>query len=248
MELEGKSILITGAGSGFGEEMARLFAANGAKIVVADLNGDAAKRVALELGNQAVACQGDVSSSQDVKSMIDSATGSFGSLDIVVNNAGTTHRRQPLLDVEEDEFDKVFAVNVKSIFLSAKHAVPLFRQQGHGVFLNIASTAAVRPRPGLVWYNGSKSAVVGLTKSMAVELASDNIRVNALNPVAGETPLLKEFMGEDTPEIREQFKSVIPLGRFSEPRDIAEAALYLCSDRANFITGVCMEVDGGRCI
>ena len=248
MELEGKSILITGAGSGFGEEMARLFAANGAKIVVADLNGDAAKRVALELGNQAVACQGDVSSSHDVKSMIDSATGSFGSLDIVVNNAGTTHRRQPLLDVEEDEFDKVFAVNVKSIFLSAKHAVPLFRQQGHGVFLNIASTAAVRPRPGLVWYNGSKSAVVGLTKSMAVELASDNIRVNALNPVAGETPLLKEFMGEDTPEIREQFKSVIPLGRFSEPRDIAEAALYLCSDRANFITGVCMEVDGGRCI
>ena len=180
--------------------------------------------------------------------MIAFAGATFGRLDIVVNNAGISHRNQPLLNVTEEEFDRVFQVNVKSLFLTARHAVPVFRKQGGGCFINIASTAGVRPRPGLVWYNGSKGAVITITKAMAVELAPDKIRVNCLNPVAGETPLLATFMGEDTPERRAQFKAVIPLGRFSQPRDIANAALFLASDEADFITGVGLEVDGGRCV
>jgi 3-oxoacyl-[acyl-carrier protein] reductase len=248
MDLKDKVTIVTGAGSGFGAAIARRFAAHGAKVLIVDLNEDAAVRVATDIGSSALSCKADVSKSDDVKAMVESSIKAFGRIDILVNNAGITHRRQPMLDVAEEEFDRVYAVNVKSIYLSALHTVPVFRKQGHGVFLNIASTAGVRPRPGLVWYNGSKSAVIGLTRSMAIELAEDNIRVNALNPVAGDTPLLKEFMGGDTPELREQFMAPIPLGRFSQPNDIAEAALYFCSDRASFITGVCMEVDGGRCI
>jgi len=248
MRLQNKVAIVTGGGSGFGEGIVKRFAAEGAKVVVADINEDAAKRVAGEVGAAAIAVRADVSVSADVKAMVQAAVDAFGRLDIVVNNAGYTHRNQPMLDVDEETFDRVYDVNVKSIYLSAIHAVPVFRGQGGGVILNVASTAGVRPRPGLTWYNGSKGAAITLTKSMAVELAPDRIRVCALNPVAGETGMLHLFMGEDTPEKRAQFKATIPLGRLSLPQDIANAALFLCSDEAEFLTGVCMEVDGGRCI
>ncbi|HYH18699.1 MAG TPA: SDR family oxidoreductase [Azospirillum sp.] len=248
MRLQNKVAIVTGGGSGFGEGIVKRFAAEGAKVVVADINEDAAKRVAAEVGDAARAVRADVSVSADVRAMVQAAVDAFGRLDIVVNNAGYTHRNRPMLEVDEETFDRVYDVNVKSIYLSAIHAVPVFRGQGGGVILNVASTAGVRPRPGLTWYNGSKGAAITLTKSMAVELAPDRIRVCALNPVAGETGMLHLFMGEDTPEKRAQFKATIPLGRLSLPQDIANAALFLCSDEAEFLTGVCMEVDGGRCI
>ena len=248
MRLQGKVAIITGGGSGFGEGMAKRFAAEGAKIVVADINEEAARRVASGIGNSATAVRADVSVSGDVKAMVDAALTAFGRLDILVNNAGYTHRNGSMLEVDEATFDRIFAVNVKSIYLAAQHAVPVFRGQGGGMILNIASTAGVRPRPGLTWYNGSKGAAITLTKSMAVELAPDKIRVCAINPVAGETGMLHLFMGEDTPEKRAQFKASVPLGRLSKPQDIANAALFLCSDEAEFLTGVCLEVDGGRCI
>lgn len=246
--LEGKVALVTGAGSGFGEGIARRFAEEGARIVVADINAEAGAAVARSIGDSAIFVAMDVSRDADMAAGVEAAVGRFGRLDILVNNAGYTHRNQPMLEVSEEDFDRVYAVNVKSVFLGARHAVPRFRQQGGGVILNIASTAGIRPRPGLTWYNGSKGAVITLTKSMAAELAPDSIRVCALNPVAGETGMLHLFMGEDTPERREQFRATIPLGRFSQPLDIANAALFLCSDEAEFLTGVCMEVDGGRCI
>jgi len=248
MRLQDKVAIVTGGGSGFGEGMAKLFAAEGAKVVVADINGEAAQRVASEIGHGAVAVKADVSVNADVKAMVEAAVSAFGRLDILVNNAGYTHRNGPMLDVDEATFDRVYAVNVKSIYLAAQHAVPVFRGQGGGMILNIASTAGVRPRPGLTWYNGSKGAAITLTKSMAVELAPEKIRVCAINPVAGETGMLHLFMGEDTPEKRAQFKASVPLGRLSQPKDIANAALFLCSDEAEFLTGVCLEVDGGRCI
>jgi 3-oxoacyl-[acyl-carrier protein] reductase len=246
--LKGRTALVTGAGSGFGEGIARRFVEEGAKVVVSDINDEAGNRVADSLGASATFVHMDVSSDAEVAAGVKSAVESFGRLDILVNNAGYTDRNGPMLDVPEEEFDRIYAVNVKSIYLGARHAVPVFRAQGGGVILNIASTAGVRPRPGLTWYNGSKGAVITLTKSMAVELAPDRIRVCALNPVAGETGMLHLFMGEDTPERRAQFRSTIPLGRFSQPLDIANSALFLCSDEAEFLTGVCMEVDGGRCI
>lgn len=246
--LDGKAALITGAGSGFGEGIARKFVEEGARVIVADINDDAGAAVASSLGAAARFVHADVSRGADMAAAVAAAVDHFGRLDILVNNAGYTHRNAPMLEVTEDEFDRIYAVNVKSVYLGAIHAVPLFRKQGGGVILNIASTAGVRPRPGLTWYNGSKGAVITLTKSMAVELAPDAIRVCALNPVAGETGMLHLFMGEDTPERRAQFQSTIPLGRFSQPRDIANAALFLCSGEAEFLTGVCMEVDGGRCI
>lgn len=248
MRLQDKVAIITGAGSGFGEGMARRFADEGAKIIVADINDEGGQRVAGEIGDAARFVHADVSSDADAAAMVAAAQEIFGGLDILVNNAGYTHRRGSMLDVPEDVFDRIFAVNVKAIYFAALHAVPVFQAAGGGVILNIASTAGVRPRPGLTWYNGSKGAAITLTKSMAVELAPDKIRVCALNPVAGETGLLEKFMGEDTPEIRQQFTATIPLGRFSQPLDIANAALYLCSDEAEFMTGVCLEVDGGRCV
>jgi 3-oxoacyl-[acyl-carrier protein] reductase len=246
--LDGKAVLITGAGSGFGEGIARKFVEEGARVIVADINDDAGAMVADSLGAAARFVHADVSRDADMAAAVAAAVDHFGRLDILVNNAGYTHRNAPMLEVTEDEFDRIYAVNIKSVYLGAIHAVPLFRRQGGGMILNIASTAGVRPRPGLTWYNGSKGAVITLTKSMAVELAPDAIRVCALNPVAGETGMLHLFMGEDTPERRAQFQSTIPLGRFSQPRDIANAALFLCSGEAEFLTGVCMEVDGGRCI
>lgn len=251
MRLEDKVALITGGGSGFGEGMARRFAEEGARVVVADIDAGQAARVAGEVeaaGGAALAVTADVSRDESVRAMIEATVERFGRLDVLVNNAGIAQRRRPMLEVPEDEFDRIYAVNVKSVYLTARHGVPQMRAQGGGVILNTASTAAVSPRPGLTWYNGSKGAVVTLTKSMAVELAGDKIRVNALNPVIGETGLTAEFMGGDTPELRKQFLATIPLGRMSTPLDIANAALFLASDEAEFITGVCLEVDGGRCV
>ncbi|MDR6382186.1 SDR family oxidoreductase [Paraburkholderia caribensis] len=252
MRLTGKTAIVTGGGSGFGEGIAKTYAREGANVVVNDLNGAAAERVASEIalaGGKAVAVAGDVTRASDWSALRAAAIEDFGSVQIVVNNAGTTHRNKPVLDVTEDEFDRVYAVNVKSIYWSVHEFVPYFREQGGGVFVNIASTAGVRPRPGLVWYNGSKGAVIVASKALAVELGPDRIRVNCVNPVIGETGLLKEFMGvDDTPENRQKFLAGIPLGRFSTPQDIANAALYLASDEAEFITGVCLEVDGGRCV
>ncbi len=247
MRLQGKVALVTGAGGGFGEGIARLFAAEGARLVCADLRAEAASSVAGSIGG--VAVTGDVSRGPDVQAMVDAAVSSFGGLDIVVNNAGTTHRNRPLLEVEADEFDRVYAVNVKSIYWMAQAAVPVLRKQGRGgSLINISSTAGIRPRPGLVWYNGSKGAVNTITHCMATELAPDNIRVNSVCPVIGATNLLTEFMGTpDTPENRARFLASIPLGRMSTPADIANACLWLAEDASSFITGVLLPVDGGRC-
>ncbi|MCT8970491.1 MULTISPECIES: SDR family oxidoreductase [Microbaculum] len=245
--LEGKVAVVTGGASGFGEGIARRFAEEGARVVVADLNGDGAKAVADDIGAKAVAVKADVTSGADVKAMIAAATDGFGGLDILVNNAGYTHRNKPMTEVSEAEFDRILAVNAKAIYLAAQDAVPAMEAKG-GVIITTASTAGLRPRPGLTWYNASKGFAITATKSMAVELAPKKIRVNCLCPVAGETGMLHLFMGEDTPQMREKFISTIPLGRLSTPLDIANAALWLASDEAQFITGVALEVDGGRCI
>lgn len=246
MRLKNKTAIVTGAASGFGEGIARKFAAEGARVVVADINGPAASALAKELG--ATATTTDVSSNASVQEMARAAMSAFGRIDILVNNAGIGHLPQPMEQLSEDEFDRLFAVNAKSVYLTARHIVPLMKASGGGAILNIASTGGVSPRPRLTWYNASKGWMITATRGMAVELAPSKIRVNALNPVAGETPLLKTFMGEDTPDIRAKFLSTIPLGRFSTPQDIGNAACFLCSDEASMITGVALEVDGGRCI
>lgn len=248
MRLKDKTAIVTGAGSGFGKGIAMRFAKEGARVGVIDINAEAAREVASQIGNSAFAMEADVSIDGDVSRMVQEALDRWRQLDILVNNAGTTHRNQPMTEVTEEEYERIFAVNVKSVYLGAKHVVPVMKKQGFGVILNVASTAGVRPRPGLVWYNTSKGAMMTATKAMAIELAGEKIRVNAINPVAGETGMLHLFMGEDTPEKRAQFISSIPLGRLSLPEDMANAALFLCSDEAEMITGLCMEVDGGRCI
>lgn len=246
MRLKDKVAIVTGAAQGFGAGIARLYAAEGAKVLACDLNGAGAEAIARELGGEAIGLACDVSMLADAKAMVAAALKRFGRLDIVVNNAGTSHRNKPLTEVSEEEFDRVYAVNVKSLYNFAIVAVPVM--QSGASFVNIGSTAGLRPRPGLTWYNGTKGAVHLISKSMAVELAPKGIRVNVIAPVAGETPLLSTFMGEDTPEIRAKFKAVIPLGRFSTPLDIAKAALFLASSEAEFITGTVLEVDGGRCV
>ena len=249
MRLKNKVAIVTGAASGFGAEIARLFALEGAMVVVSDINLAGAKTVAAEIGSAALAIEADVSLRPDIDHLVTSCIAEFGVPDIVVNNAGFTHRNQPLLGVDEALFDKVFAVNVKSIFHMVGAVVPHMRRRGSGVILNIGSTAGIRPRPGLTWYNGSKAAVNLLSKSLAVELGKDGIRVNVICPVMGETGMLSDFMGvTDTPENRATFISTIPLGRLSRPTDIARAALYLASDDAEFITGVEFPVDGGRTV
>ncbi|WP_265919193.1 SDR family oxidoreductase [Cupriavidus nantongensis] len=252
MRLANKVAIVTGGGSGFGEGIAHTFAREGANVVVADLREEAAERVAAAIrdaGGRARAVRADVSREADTEAMREAALAVFGDVHIVVNNAGTTHRNKPILEVTEDEFDRVYAVNVKSIYWSARAFIPHFRRRGGGVFVNIASTAGIRPRPGLVWYNGSKGAVITASKAMAAELGPDNIRVNCVNPVIGATALLEEFMGmPDTPENRARFLATIPMGRMSTPQDVANACLYLASDEAAFITGTCIEVDGGRCV
>jgi 3-oxoacyl-[acyl-carrier protein] reductase len=246
MRLEGRIAVVTGAGGGFGEGIARLFAAQGARVVVTDLNAAAAERVAGEIGGIAVA--GDVAVGADVQAMVDAAVTGFGGLDIVVNNAGTTHRNQAMLGVGEHEFDRVYAVNVKSIYWMTQSAVPVLRAQGRGgSIINISSTAGIRPRPGLVWYNGTKGAVNTMTQCMAIELAPDNIRVNAVCPVLGATGLTELFVGQpNSPEVQQRFLSTIPLGRMSTPFDIANACLWLAEEASSFITGVLLPVDGGR--
>jgi 3-oxoacyl-[acyl-carrier protein] reductase len=244
--LAGRTAIVTGGGSGFGAGIVARFAAEGARVMVADINADAAGAVADSVDG--IACAVDVSDAASVAAMAASARAAFGTPDILVNNAGITHVAGPMEDVEEAMFDRVMAVNNKAVYLAARQFVPAMKAAGGGVILNIASTAGVSPRPNLSWYNASKGWMITATRAMAVELAPFGIRVNAVNPVAGETPLLASFMGEDTPEMRARFLSTIPLGRFSQPADIAAAALFLCSDDAAMITGVAMEVDGGRCI
>jgi 3-oxoacyl-[acyl-carrier protein] reductase len=250
MRLKDKVALVTGAGSGFGAGIARRFAEEGARVIVNDVDAASADRVAGELGAGAAAVRGDVTRAADWSTLMDAAQSRFGRLDVVVNNAGWTHRNKSCLEVSEAEFDRVFAVNVKSIYLSAVHAVPLFRRQGGGCFVNIASTAGVRPRPGLTVYNASKGAVILMSKSMAAEFGPDRIRVNCVNPVfSPDTALSAEFAGGSvTDEARKRFLATIPLGRFSTPLDVANACLYLASDEAGLVSGTCIEVDGARCV
>jgi 3-oxoacyl-[acyl-carrier protein] reductase len=249
MRLKDRTAIVTGAGSGFGAAIARAFAREGALVVVQDLDGAAAERVAGEVGEAAVASAGDVTDAEAVARAVAAATALGGRVDVVVNNAGYTHRNKPMLEVTEEEFDRIFAVNVRAIFLMTRAVVPAMRDAGGGVILNIGSTAGVRPRPGLTWYNASKGAVNLVSKSMALELAPDRIRVNCVAPVMGATGMLEAFMGlPDTAENRAKFVATIPMGRLSEPEDIAEACVYLASDTAAFVTGVVLPVDGGRTV
>jgi 3-oxoacyl-[acyl-carrier protein] reductase len=246
--LAGKTAIITGAAAGFGEGMAKRFAEEGANVVVADLNHKGAETVAAAIGKKAIAVEVDVSRKHDIDAMVAAAMDTFGRVDIMINNAGFTHRNGSMLEVDESTFDLITAVNMKAIYYATLAVVPIMEMQGGGSIITTASTAGLRPRPGLTWYNASKGWAITATKSMAVELAPKNIRVNCLCPVAGDTGMLSLFMGEDTPEKRAQFKASIPLGRLSTPLDIANAALWLASSEAEFITGVALEVDGGRCI
>jgi 3-oxoacyl-[acyl-carrier protein] reductase len=248
MRLKEKGVIVTGAGQGFGLGIAETFAREGARVACLDFNAELARSAAARIGAGAIALTCDVSKKDQVEAAVQAAVGSFGRVDAIVNNAGTSHRNRPMLEVDEAEFDRIFAVNVKSIFLMAHALIPHMREKGGGVIVNIGSTAALRPRPGLTVYNASKGAVHLMSKSMAVEFAPDNIRVCAIAPVAGETPLLATFLGSDTPERRAAFKATVPLGRFSTPQDVANSALFLVSDEAAFLTGVVLEVDGGRCI
>lgn len=248
MRLSGKAAIVTGGASGFGAGIVRRFILEGARVVIADINGDAAREMADELGDAALGLQVDVSSADDVETMVKSTLRSLGGIDILVNNAGVGHKPEPMETLSEEMFDRIFDVNIKAIYRTAQQVVPIMKENGAGAILNIASTGGVSPRPNLTWYNASKGWVITATRSMAVELAASGVRVNALNPVAGETPMLKTFMGEDTPEIRAKFLASIPIGRFSTPEDMGAAACFLCSDDASMITGVALEVDGGRCI
>jgi 3-oxoacyl-[acyl-carrier protein] reductase len=248
MRLLGKTAIVTGGASGFGAGIVRKFVNEGARVIIADLNTDMAEELAAQIGGEVRVIRCNVADDTSVRGMVKAAQTASGQIDILINNAGTTHLPASMEEVSEADFDKVFAVNCKSVYLTAKYIVPLMKAKRSGAILNVASTAGVSPRPRLNWYNASKGWMNNATKGMAVELAPSGVRVNAINPVAGETPLLKTFMGEDTPEVRAKFLSTIPLGRFSTPEDMGNAACYLCSDEASMVTGVCMEVDGGRCI
>lgn len=249
MRLQGKRALVTGAASGFGRGIVQAYAREGAKVAIVDIDLEGAKTVAAELGEGAIAVECDVSKGDQVQAAVERTVAAFGGVDIVVNNAGWTNANAPLMETDEETFRRIYDVNVLSIFHMTKTCVPIWRDAGGGVMLNVGSTAGIRPRPGLTWYNSSKGAVNLMTKSLAVELAPDRIRVNCIAPVMGATGLLEQFMGmKDTPENRQKFIATIPLGRLSEARDIANAALYLGSDEAEFITGVVLEVDGGRTV
>jgi len=244
--LEGKVAVVTGAAQGFGYGIAETYAREGAKVACLDIQSEAAKTAAAKIGAGAFGVGCDVAKAHDVNAAFAKIEAALGPIDILVNNAGTSHRNKPIMEITEEEFDRVFDVNVKSIFLTARAVIPSMRARGGGVIINVGSTAGIRPRPGLVWYNASKGAVNLGTKAMAIELAPDRIRVCAIAPVAGETPLLATFMGEDTPEKRAAFKATVPLGRLSTPEDMAKACLFLAEHE--FLTGVVLEVDGGRCV
>ena len=252
MRLENKVAIITGAASGFGSGTARLFAAEGAAVVVADISDETGESIVDSIntsGGKAVYVHADVTSRQDTRNMIDAAEKLGGRLDILINNAGYSHSNKEFSTVTDQEFDRVYDVNVKAVFIAVQEALPVFRRNGGGCIINTSSTAALRPRPGLAVYCSSKGAVSNLTKALAVELAPDMVRVNAICPVIGETGMLETFMGvPDTPENRKKFEATIPLGRFSTPNDIAQTMLFLSSDDAEFLTGVALEVDGGRCV
>ena len=248
-QLEGKIAIVTGGAAGFGEGIVRTYVEHGAKVVIADLDAAKGEALAKELGASAVFVRCDVSIGPDVEALVKACVDAFGTPEVVVNNAGTTHTNRPLMEVDEATFDRMFAVNVKSIFHMTRAVVPLMRAAKKGVMLNVGSTAGIRPRPGLTWYNGSKGAVNLLSKSLAVELGPDRIRVNAICPVMGETGLLEKFMGmPDTPQNRERFVATIPLGRLSKASDVAAVALFLASDAAEFLTGLEVPVDGGRTV
>ena len=248
MRLENKTAVVTGAASGLGKAIVEKFLEEGSKVIIVDINEDAGRELSENLGSRTLAVSADVGDANSVENLQKSIFESFEKVDVVVNNAGITHLPTPLDEVTEEDFDRVFRVNCKSVYLMAKSFVPNLKNQGGGSILNIASTAGVSPRPNLNWYNSSKGWMNTATRTMAVELAPFGVRVNAVNPVASETPLLASFMGEDTPEMRQKFLSTIPLGRFAQPEDIANAACYFSSDEASMVTGVCMQVDGGRCI
>jgi 3-oxoacyl-[acyl-carrier protein] reductase len=247
MRLEGRTALVTGAGSGIGKAIAATYGREGACVALADVNLDAAKAAARAIGNNAIALRCDVTRKADIAAAVAETLAAFGALDILVNNAGATHVNKPMLEIGDDEFDRIFAVNVKGVFQFCQAVVPHFRAAGGGTIINIGSTAGLRPRPGLSAYNATKGAVHTLTKSLAVELAADRIRVCAIAPVATDTPLLPSFLGP-APEQREKFIASVPLGRLAQPQDIASAALYLASTDADFVTGNIIEVDGGRCV
>ncbi len=250
MQLKNKVAIVTGGASGFGAAIARRLSQCGAAVMVADLNVEGAKQMAEALvsdGGRAEAISCDVAQQTDYENLVSQTIARLGGLDIVVNNAGTTHRNKPALQVTEAEFDRVYRVNLKSLYWSAQFALSHFKTQGHGVMINVASTTGVRPGPGLTWYSGSKAAMINITKGLALEFARDGIRINAVNPMIGETPMMADFMGmEDTPANREKFLARIPLGRFTQPNDVASAVAFLASDDASFLTGVCLDVDGGR--
>ncbi len=248
MRLEGKTAIVTGGASGFGEGIVRRFVAEGARVAIADINADGAAALAGELGAACVAVPTDVAEAASVAALFDRVSSAFGGLDILVNNAGLGTRPAPMETMDEATFDRLLGVNVRSVYLTGRLAVPLMKARGSGAILNIASTGGVSPRPNLTWYNASKGWMITAARAMAVELAPFGVRVNVINPVAGETPMLATFMGGDTPEVRARFLASIPIGRFSTPADIAAATVFLCSDEASMVTGVAMEVDGGRCI
>jgi 3-oxoacyl-[acyl-carrier protein] reductase len=248
MRLEGKTAIVTGGASGFGEGIVRRFVAEGARVAIADINAQSAAALAGELGVACIAVATDVADADSVAALFDRVSTAFGGLDILVNNAGMGTRPAPMETMDEATFDRLMGVNVRSVYLTGRLAVPLMKARGSGAILNIASTGGVSPRPNLTWYNASKGWMITAARAMAVELAPFGVRVNVINPVAGDTPMLATFMGGDTPEIRARFLASIPIGRFSTPADIAAAALFLCSDEASMVTGVAMEVDGGRCI
>ena len=249
MRLKDQVAIVTGAASGFGAEISRRYVAEGAKVAVADMNEEGAKKVAAELGANAFAIKCDVTKRGDIDALVAATLKHFGTLDIVVNNAGYTHKNQPLLETDEATFDRVVDVNFKSIYHMTMATVPILRAKKRGCIINIGSVSGMRPRPGLVWYSASKAAVNVLSKAMAAELGPDNIRVNAVAPVMSPTGMFTLFSGvPDTPENQKKFLANIPLGRLATPLDIAKACVYLASDDADFITGVEFPVDGGRSI